>query len=432
MESVILLTVSRRVTGSNIMKIDWYSHYFSPEVGAPSARLYDLSRCFIDQGHSVHINTCFPNHPKGALYPGYRHGCYMEESIASIDVSRYWTYIAANRGFAKKLAGHISFLLSSAAQYSRNRFSGDVVIGTSPTFFAAIAAAGRGLGYRVPFVMEVRDLWPAIFVDLGVLRNPWLIRMLEMLELWLYRLADRVVTVTQSFRQNLIDRGVSPDKVVNIPNGADVDYWTPRPGDPQLRSKLGLEDKFVVLYIGAHGISHALTRVLECAKQLKENNDIQFVFVGDGAEKQRLLDYQKQERLNNVTFHNSVDKDQVMSFYAMSDACLVPLRDIPLFDSFIPSKMFEIMAMARPIIASLKGEAADIVKRSGSGIVVKPEDAGAIRRSILHLYNDSGLCQELGRNGRAYVCRHFSRKSLADKYLSVLSDAISARRRKPV
>jgi len=406
------------------MNIDWYSHYFSPEVGAPSARLNDLSRCFIEHGHRVHVNTCFPNHPHGVLYPGYHHGLYLRENISGIKVSRYWSYITENRGFVKKLTGHVSFLLSTVIQSQRKPVRPDVVIGTSPTFFAALAAAGHSLRYRVPFVMEVRDLWPAIFVELGVLKNPILIGLLEKIELWMYRHAVRVVTVTESFRQNLISRGVSPNKVVNIPNGADLDYWQPQEGAATMRKALGLEGKFIVLYIGAHGISHALIRILECAGKLKEEKGIHFLFVGDGAEKETLQAYAQKEKLHNVTFHKSVDKQNVKSLYAMSNVCLVPLRDIPLFDSFIPSKMFEIMAMQRPVIASLKGEAADIVLQSGGGLVVRPEDVDAIKEAILELFSKQELGRELGKNGRRFVREKYNRKTLAERYIDVLNDTV--------
>ncbi len=408
------------------MIIDWYSHYFSPEVGAPSARINDLSRCFIKRGHHVHVNTCYPNHPKGVLYPGYTRGMYMEEEIGGIGVSRYWTYIASNRGFIRKLIGHISFLFSSLIQSQRSLLRPDVIIGTSPTFFAAIAAAVKSFLLRKPFVMEVRDLWPAIFVELGVLKNPLLIGLLERLERWLYHRADRVVTVTQAFRQDLIRRGVPPEKVSFIPNGADVDYWIPKKKDPQVLDRLGLENKFVVLYIGAHGISHALKKVLDCAALLKDHPHIHFLFVGDGAEKAMLMKCASDACLDNVTFHDSVSKDDVGSFYALSDICLVPLRDIPLFDSFIPSKMFEIMAMARPIVASLKGEAADIIKCSGSGIVVPPEDSVSIKDAILSLYENPNKHKALGENGRRFVCEHYSRLAMADRYLEVLADATRA------
>lgn len=408
------------------MNIAWYSHYFSPEVGAPSARINDLSRCFINRGHSVNVNTCYPNHPKGVLYQGYHHGLYMAERISEIDVSRYWSYIAPNKGIVKKLTGHVSFMASAIAQSHRNPIRSDVVIGTSPTFFAAMGAATRGFRCKIPFIMEVRDLWPAIFVELGVLKNPFLIRMLEMLELWLYRKATRVVTVTESFRKDLINRGVAPDKVVNIPNGADVDFWQPMDSTSFMRSKLGLENKFVILYIGAHGISHALTRILECAKELKDTSDIHFLFVGDGAEKPELIEYSQRQQLKNVSFHGSVGKEQVRSFYALSDICLVPLRNIPLFDSFIPSKMFEVMAMARPIVASLKGESAGIVEKSGGGLVTEPENVAEIKRSILHLYYNRQLCADLGKKGRQFVCENYSRQALADKYLRTIEGAIEA------
>jgi glycosyltransferase involved in cell wall biosynthesis len=272
--------------------------------------------------------------------------------------------------------------------------------------------------------MEVRDLWPAIFVELGVLKNRFLIGLLEKIELWLYRKAIRVVTVTDSFRQDLIRRGVPPEKVINIPNGADIDYWQPREGDSELKKRLGLEDKFIVLYIGAHGISHALSKVLECAGMIEEHREIHFLFVGDGAEKPALQDYAQRRNLTNVTFHESVDKEAVKSFYSLCDVCLVPLRDIPLFDSFIPSKMFEIMAMGRPIVAGLKGEAAGIVRQSEGGLIVKPENPGAMQKAILKLYKDRALCREFGENGRMFVCAEFSRETLADKYLKVLQDAV--------
>jgi len=408
------------------MIIDWYSHYFTPEAGAPSARINDLSRCFIKRGHQVHVNTCYPNHPTGVLYPHYTAGRYMEECISGIGVSRYWTYIAANRGFVKKLAGHVSFLLSTALQGHRRHLQPDVLIGTSPTFFAAIAAAEQSIRRRIPFVMEVRDLWPAIFVELGVLKNPLLIGMLEKMELWLYRRAARVVTVTRAFREDLIARGVPPEKVVNIPNGADLDYWKPQDKDQQLRNRLGLQNKFVVLYIGAHGISHALQRILECAAMLKQQHRIHFLFVGDGAEKPALVEYARQAELTNVTFHGSVDEDAVMSFYALSDICLVPLRDISLFDAFIPSKMFEIMAMERPILASLKGEAADIINHSESGIVVPPEDAGAIKEAVLSMFANQQRNREFGHNGRRFAREHYNRQTLADRYLEVLAEVRGA------
>ena len=306
----------------------------------------------------------------------------------------------------------------------------DVVIGTSPTLFAAIAAACTGIQHNAPFIMDIRDLWPAIFVELGVLRNPQLIRSLEMLEMWLYHRAAKLVTVTESFRKNLIDRGIAPEKIHTIPNGADPAFWMPASHISPLRRELGLENRFVVLYIGAHGISHALGRLLEAADRLKNIPDICFVFVGEGAEKSALMARARELRLNNVLFHNSVDKTGVRNFYSLADICLAPRRDIPLFDSFLPSKMFEIMAMERPIIGSVRGEAAFILNRSKAAVVVEPEDSAAIAEAIIHLYHHKEAAEMMGKQGRKFLIKNYSRASLSEEYVHVMQEAVSAHQRR--
>lgn len=406
------------------MNITWHTHYFTPEISAPSARIHDLSRSWLDMGHKVQVITCFPNHPYGKLYPGYKHGIYNKENIDGINVHRGWSYITPNKGLVKKAMGHISFFPSALILSGRHLDNPDVVIGSSPTLFAAMAAAAIGIKRKVPFIMEIRDLWPAIFVELGILKNPLIIRMLEHLELALYRQATRIITVTDSFRQNLISRGPAPSKVVTIPNGADIEFWQPVQPNTELRRKLGLENKFVVLYIGAHGVSHALGRILESAESLQNNTDIHFLFVGAGAEKKRLIQQAQQARLKNVNFLDPVDKEGVKAFYSIADVCLVPLRNIPLFNSFIPSKMFEIMAMGCPIVASLRGEPADIISRSGSGIVVEPENSKAIAQALLHLCQHREKRQAMGNKGRQFVCENYSRRILAMQYVQVIEEAL--------
>ncbi|HWW60987.1 MAG TPA: glycosyltransferase family 4 protein [Thermoanaerobaculia bacterium] len=406
------------------MNIAVYSHYFVPEIGAPSARIHDLAREWMRAGHRVQVATCFPNHPTGRLYPGYRSAIHQCETIDGIEVHRHWSYITPNKGFLKKTVGHVSFMLSS--WLSARRVKGaDVIIGTSPTFFAAIAAERIAAWRKRPFVMEVRDLWPAVFVDLGVLKNKLLIRALERMELWLYKRAARVVTVTESFREDLIRRGVPAEKVKTIRNGANLEQWDASRDDGGLRKRLGLESKFVALYIGAHGISQALSAILDAAKQLRDAQDIEFVFVGEGAEKDMLVRRARDEGLTNVRFLDPVGKDEVRQFYAMADACLVPLRDIPLFDTFIPSKMFEMMAMARPVVASVRGEAAAILAESGGAIVVPPEDSAAIAHALREIARDRKAAEAMGARGRAFVAANYSRRALAAQYLEVLAEAVA-------
>jgi len=407
------------------MQIGWYSHYFVPEIGAPPARLYDLSTRWRAAGHDVRVTTCFPNHPGGRLYPGYRRQWSLTETIDGITVERLWTWLAPNRGFFKKLLGHVSFLASSLVSGPFRLPVADVVVGTSPTFFAAMAAAADAARWKRPFIMEVRDLWPAIFVELGVLRDKRLIALLEKLEWSLYQRSARIVTVTESFRQILIGRGMPPERIVTIPNGADTQYWQPAADQETLRKQMGLQGRFVVLYIGAHGISHALMRIVDCAERLKTRPDIHFVFVGDGSEKSHLVAGVRERRLSNVTFCEPVDRTGVKRFYAMADLCLVPLRDIALFETFIPSKMFEIMAMGRPILASLKGEAAAILNASGGAMVVGPEDTSRIVDGIMLLCDQPDYRRRLGENGRLYVQSHFGRDLLAQRYLAMIEQVVA-------
>ena len=411
------------------MNVMWISHYFMPEIGAPSARLFDLSRQWIKNGHRVSAITCFPNHPNGRIYSGYQYKYYSYENYFGIDIHRTATYITPNRGFTKKLLGHVSLLPSAVTCSLFKNLRSDVVIGTSPTFFAAMAAAIEGTRRRIPFVMEVRDLWPAIFVELGVLKNRFLINTCERLELFLYKRAAKVVTVTEAFRQNLIARGIPSEKVVTIPNGADTEYWKPNDSFPGNTRDSEFQGKFIVLYIGAHGISHALDCILDVANRVQGISDILFLFVGDGAEKSKLKKEVSNMVLNNVIFRDPVDREGVRRYYQMADLCLVPLRNVPLFNAFIPSKMFEIMSMGKPMIASITGEAADIIKRSGCGVVVMPENSEAIASALVDLYQSPEKCRKMGIAGRDFVSSYYNRKSLAQRYMDLLEETVTGFRR---
>ncbi len=402
------------------MNITIVSHYFYPEIGAPSARIYDLAQCWIGAGHQVDVVTGFPNHPLGELYDGYQLSRYQHEVVEGINVHRNWTYITPNRGFLKRTIGHVSLWPSSRFKSTRQIAAPDVVIGTSPTFFAAMAARGIAETYQVPFVMEVRDLWPGIFVDLGVITQQWIINLLEAWELWMYREADQVVTVTESFRDNIVARGIPAPKVAVVPNGADLTFFQPGGKPKELNAKLGLEDKFVVLYLGAHGVSQGLEDIIRTAKQLETYQEILFLFVGGGNQKQKIMEFTEDQDVDNVIFHEPILKSEVPDFYKLADICLVPLRDIELFKTFIPSKMFEIMAMEKPMVASLEGEAKRILENSGSAVVVPPEDSSAIGKAILKIYQEHNLKSEMGKSGRQFVEEHYSRESLAQKYLEIL------------
>jgi len=406
------------------MNIAYYSHYFSPEIGAPSARVHEMSKRWIEMGHEIDVVTCFPNHPDGVLYPGYDLKKYAHEVMDGIHVHRNWTYITPNEGILKKTVGHLSFWPSSRIFSSRKMREPDIVIGTSPTFFAPMAARGTAKSKDVPFIMEVRDLWPGIFIELGVITNRMIINILEAWELWMYRESDLVITVTNSFRENIISRGIDSEKVYCIPNGADTDLWEPLTNETHLASELNIEGKFVVLYIGAHGISQALDKVLESAKILLDREEIIFLFVGSGSQKEKLVEKANREGIRNVEFHDPIPKEEVKRFYNLADVCLVPLRDVDLFEAFIPSKIFEIMAMETPILASLRGEAKTILEESNAAVVVPPEGSEQIADAVLALYNDSEKRSKMAKNGRKFVLENYSREKLAGKYISIMQNAL--------
>lgn len=409
------------------MRIVYICHYFVPEMGAPSARVYEMARRWVQKGHKVTVVTCFPNHPTGVIPEAYRGKFFQREVIDGIEVLRNYVYATPNRGVFKKTINHLSFMVSSVVLSLPRLKAFDVVVCSSPTFFSVISAFIFSRIRSVPFVFEVRDLWPAIFVDLGILKNRRLIAVLEAIEMFLYRQSTKVVTVTDSFRRTLIARGICAGKVDVVTNGAEIDFFKPQPSNNSVREKFNLHGKFVVSYIGAHGISHGLENILEAAERLKAQEDILFLFVGEGAEKEKLVAMKRDRNLGNVRFLPGQPKEMMPDFYAVSDVCMVPLRNIELFKTFLPSKMFEIMACGRPIIGSVLGEAREILERAGCAVLTLPESHEEIACAVKQLYGNRALCEEMGRKGRRFVEQYYSRERLACRYEALLQEVVRKR-----
>lgn len=413
------------------MRVLLVTHYFPPEIGAPQARLSELARHWAHAGHEVVVLTGMPNHPTGIVPPAYKGKVRLSEWTDGYGVERTWVYATPNEGVAKKTLGHLSFMVTSVVLAYKRVRRPEVVVVSSPTFFSIFSAwvLARANGARL--VVEVRDLWPAIFVELGVLTNRFLIRALELLELWAYRTADAVVVVSEGFRDDLVRRGVSPEKVTTIRNGVDLSHFAPSgEADPKVRKRLGAtEDETLVLYIGAHGISHALESVVDAAG-LCEGQGIHVALVGEGAAKAKVAEHARKVGLSNLTMLPGVPRREVAPMLAAADICLVPLRDVPLFSTFIPSKMFEYLAAGRAVVGSMRGEAAEILRGAG-GVVVEPEDPKALAQAIVTLAADGPRRAEMGRVGRAYVERNFDRRRLAEDYLAVLGSVTGGAGRKP-
>lgn len=409
------------------MHIAYFCQYFVPEIAAPAARVSELARAWADAGHHVTVVTGLPNHPTGRVPIEYQNIVFHREKMGLVHVWRNWLYATPNDGFFKKTLSHLSFMCSTLFLSVPRLRNTDIFIVSSPTFFVVVTVCLAHWLWRKPYVFEVRDLWPGVFVDLGVVRNRTLIRGLEALEMFLYRRAAVVVVVTRAFRENLIRRGLAPEHVKVVTNGVDLTMFKPNAeGTKALRLAHELSSKFVVLYIGAHGISHALSSILKAAAQFANDAEVRFVFVGDGAEKQRLVKEAEARNLTNVTFLPSQPRESVSAWYSSADVVLVPLRDVPVFETFIPSKMFEILACERPIIGSVRGEARAILEQSGAALLVEPEDADGIAAAIRTLRADPDRRKRLGQRGRNFVCANFDRAALAASYLSLLNEACDA------
>ena len=402
------------------------SHYFPPEIGAPQARLSALAAAWAAAGDDVTVLTGMPSHPTGVLPPEYRHAIRRRERRDGYLVLRTWLYATPNEGFARKTASHLSFMLSSVLLGWRASGPADTVVVSSPTFFSIASAWLLARLKRARLVVEVRDLWPAIFVELGVLTNRRVIAILERLELAAYAAADEVVVVSDGFRANLLGRGVPAAKVHTIRNGVTADRFDPAtPPDPFLRAGLGARPhECLVLYAGTHGISQGLPEAAEAAIALA-GQPVHLAFVGEGADKPRLRQRVTELGLGNVTLAKAIPSELVPALLATADILLVTLRDVPLFATFIPSKMFEYLAAGRPVIGAVAGEAAQILREAGA-IVVPPGDTAALAAAIGDLAADPRHRAAMAAQGRAYVQRFFDRDDLARQYRKILAEKIPA------
>lgn len=406
------------------MHILFLSDNFPPEVNAPASRTHEHCRRWVDAGAQVTVVTCAPNFPTGQVFDGYRNRLWQEESVDGIRVVRVWSYIAANEGFARRVMDYLSFMLSAfvAGLFVRRV---DIVIGTSPQFFTAVAAWGVGALKRVPFVFELRDLWPESIKAVGAMKPSRVIRWLERLEMFLYRRASRVVVVTNAFRETLIRRGIDGSKIDVVTNGVDMSRFSPRPRDRDLTKKLGLEGCFVAGYIGTHGMAHALETLLSAMKVLQEHPEgsyIRLLLLGDGARKAELKRLAASMSLRNVRFIDTVPKEMVARYWSLLDVSIIHLRQTELFTTVIPSKLFECMGMGIPVLHGVAGESAAIVEREGVGLVFPPENVDQLVAGLLRLQRDEELRLLLGRQAMVSA-KKYDRDQLALRMLQVLREA---------
>jgi len=403
------------------MNVLFLTHYFPPEIGAPQTRLFELGRRLVGRGHRVTVLTGFPNYPTGVIPETYRGRLFQREDMAGMRVVRAWIYATPNRGFFRRLLNHLSLTFSSIPA-SLGVKSVDVVVIESPPLFLGIAGYIISRLKRAPYVFNVADLWPETAVALGALNNPLLVRMAEKLEWFLYRRAARVATVTRGIRHILMERGLTEDRVVLLTNGVDTDYFHPEIDPTPAIQQLGLDERTTVAYAGTHGMAQGLETLIEAARLLKDEAGIRFVMVGEGAEKSTLVARTNRYDLKNLDFFPNQPQSFMPHLWAAVGIAVVSLRKLEIFHSALPSKLFEIMAMERPVVLAAEGEARELVLEAEAGIVVEPENPTELAEAILYLAGDAEARQRYGRNGRRYVQAHFSREHLTDVLETVLDE----------
>jgi len=407
------------------------SHYFPPEVNAPANRTFEHARRWVADGHRVTVITGVPNHPKGELFPGYANRWIQEEEKDGIRVIRTWMYLTANEGFLKRTLNYVLFAAAAVlASFRAER--PDVVVATSPQFFCGVAGAIVARLKRRPFVLEVRDLWPDSIVQLGQLRSPRLVRALEAIESALYRSAAGIVVVTRSFADHIAARGIPRERILFVPNGIDPELFRPRaPGaaEQEMLRKHGLEGKFLVAYVGTLGLAHGLVTIVDAAERLRGAKDVAFLLIGDGADRARIEAEIAKRGLENVKLLGLRPRSEIPGWLSVIDLCLVMLRDLPVFATVIPSKVFEFLAQERPmLLAAPQGEIRSLVDEAKAGFVIEPEDAAALADAVLAVRSNPTEAATRARAGREWVERDYLRDGLARRMAAFLESTASAAR----
>jgi glycosyltransferase involved in cell wall biosynthesis len=409
------------------LRIVFFSHYYPPEVNAPASRTSEHCRQWAKAGHDVTVVTSAPNHPKGIIYPGYRNRLYQSEMIDAVKVVRVWTHLAPNEGFLRRTLNYVTFMVSAAIAFSRVPRP-DIVVSTSPQFFCGLTGLIAKSARRVPWVLEIRDLWPESIITVGAMRKGLVTRVLEGLERLAYRRADLIVSVTDSFVSHIAARCQGAEKIKVIKNGVDLALFKRGTDSEVVKRRFGLEGRFVAAYVGTHGMAHGLDTLLDAAALLKRDPRYGFLMAGDGAERERLIERARTMELDNVRIVGQLPKAEMPSIWAATDASLILLRKSSTFTKVLPSKMFEAMAMQCPIVLAVEGEAKALLEAAGAGIAIEPENAVALASALERLAGEPVLCEQLGRQGAACVRGHYDRDALAMRYLDLLESIVDPMR----
>jgi len=405
-----------------IMKILLYTQYFPPETNAPANRWGYFASYLTQKGYEVNVLTSFPNHPLGKIFDGYQNKWCFQEEKEEIKIIRSWTYISSSWKFFPRFLNYLSFMFSS---FFNSRLIGkvDLIIASSPPLSVGIVGAFIAKKRNIPLILDLRDIWPEAAESAGYLKKNWLYRFFERWEKRIYNQALIILVNSESILKDLLCfKAVPRIKLFHLPNGADMDFFQNGIDCRFIEERYNLNNKFVVLYTGLLGFAQSPEIIAETADLLKDKNDIVFLVAGEGFLKKNLERKIKEYNLNNVILTGQRPRKEMPAFVKRADVCLVLYKNSSAFMKNVPSKIFDYMAAAKPMIINLDGEAGEIIRKSQSGLIVVPEDPAALSEGILKFYNDRFLREKAGRFAQTYAANHYNKRDIAKKLEKILKN----------
>jgi colanic acid biosynthesis glycosyl transferase WcaI len=408
------------------MRILYLSQYFPPEAGATQSRAYEMAYQWVQMKHEVTMISEIPNHPSGIVSEEYKGKLLERANLDGIDVFRVWVKTSPIKNFRNRLLFYLSYMLNSiiiGLFLVRGRY--DLLYATSPPLFVGGSALVLSYLKHTPMVFEVRDLWPESAVALGELSNKHSISLATKLEEMCYQKAIQIVVVTQGVYNKLIQRGIPQEKLFLIPNGANTDLYVFSLADREkIRKELELSGKFVIIYAGIHGLAQNLETILQTARLLKDYPKIHFLLIGDGPKKSELITLASSYILPNLTFLSEKPRELIPMYLSAADIAIVPLRNAEVFDTVVPSKIYDAWACKRPVILTIEGEARQLVESINGGVYVPAEESTKMAEMILKLVNSQDELDRMGKNGYDYTVKNNSRKTLAEKLIKYLENFV--------
>lgn len=400
------------------MKLVILTQYFPPEVGAPQNRLYELAVRLQQKGMTVSVLTAMPNYPQMVVHPGYRGKFHVGERMDGMEVHRAWIYVSKSKGVVSRLLNYFSFVLSSLFVGLVHLRKQDLLLVESPPLFLGITAFLLAKAKGAKMIFNVSDLWPESAEKLGIITNRFLLNSATVLEEFCYRKAALITGQTQGIVRNISQR--FPDKKVYwLKNGVDLNFYDAgKSGERNAwRAANGYDEKdFILFYGGIIGYAQGLDVILYAAKELEKEENIKFVLLGNGPEKERLLKLKEELGLHNLRFYDAVPKSEMQGIIMDTDASVVPLKRLELFKGAIPSKIFENLALKKPVLLGLEGEAKELFIDEGRcGLAFEPENSRDLAEKIMRLYSNPDLVRELGENGLKYAGENFNRDRIAEE-----------------